>query len=123
MSTDQTQQGSSQQTTQSLPPVTEKPQVRIHYCNRCRWLMRSAWMAQELLTTFENELGGVSLQPNNDGHFSVWVNDICVWERKKDGGFPQPPELKQRIRDQVSPGKDLGHSDVKGRDVKNDDMK
>ena len=93
------------------PPVGDKPQVRIYYCNRCRWLMRSAWMMQELLTTFEEELGGASLIPNNEGHFSVWVNEQCVWERQQDEGFPQLPVLKQRVRDCVNPEKSLGHSD------------
>ena len=31
--------------------------LEIHYCTQCRWLMRAAWMAQELLVTFETELG------------------------------------------------------------------
>ena len=32
------------------------PRVVIEYCPKCRWLLRAAWIAQELLTTFENEL-------------------------------------------------------------------
>ncbi len=35
------------------------PKVEITYCTQCRWLLRAAWTAQELLTTFESELGGV----------------------------------------------------------------
>ena len=35
--------------------------VEIEYCTQCRWLMRAAWMAQELLTTFEAEIGEVAL--------------------------------------------------------------
>lgn len=34
-----------------------KPRVSITYCTQCRWLLRAAWLAQELLTTFEDELG------------------------------------------------------------------
>ena len=26
-----------------------KPRVEIEYCTQCRWLLRAAWMAQELL--------------------------------------------------------------------------
>jgi selenoprotein W-related protein len=72
-------------------------------------------MGQELLTTFEGDITELSLLPNAEGKFSVWVNEICVWERKRDGGFPELPLLKQRVRDHVNPEKSLGHSDV--RDV------
>ena len=30
--------------------------IVIEYCPGCQWLLRSAWMAQEILNTFENEL-------------------------------------------------------------------
>jgi selenoprotein W-related protein len=43
--------------------MTARPRLEIEYCTRCRWLLRAAWMAQELLTTFEAELGEVALQP------------------------------------------------------------
>lgn len=85
--------------------------ILIRYCSRCRWLLRSAWMGQELLTTFESEIDQLSLAPNAEGHFSIWVNEACVWERKRDGGFPELPLLKQRVRDIISPEKSLGHSD------------
>lgn len=85
--------------------------VTIHYCRRCRWLLRSAWMGQELLTTFDTEIHELSLVPNNDGAFSIWANDDCIWERKRDGGFPELPVLKQRLRDYIAPEKSLGHSD------------
>lgn len=85
--------------------------VSIHYCRRCRWLLRSAWMGQELLTTFDTEIHELSLIPNNNGEFSIWVNDDCIWERKRDDGFPALPVLKQRLRDRIAPEKSLGHSD------------
>ena len=40
-----------------------KPSVAIEYCPKCGWLLRSAYMAQELLTTFSEELQSVTLQP------------------------------------------------------------
>ena len=89
-----------------------KPKVTIEYCPGCKWLLRSAWLAQELLSTFESDLGEVSLKPSTvSGAFIISVNDQEVWERKKDGGFPEAKILKQRVRDIISPGKDLGHSD------------
>jgi len=87
--------------------------IKIHYCNRCRWLLRSTWMAQELLTTFESSIGELSLLPNDEGQFSIWVNGTCIWERKRDNGFPELPLLKQKVRDIVDPEKSLGHSDRK----------
>lgn len=85
--------------------------INIHYCSRCRWLLRSAWVGQELLVTFEDEIKQLSLLPNTDGQFSIWVDEHCVWEKKRDQGFPDLPLLKQRVRDIFNPKKSLGHSD------------
>ena len=87
------------------------PRVQIHYCTQCRWLLRSAWMAQELLTTFQEDIGEVALLPGTGGVFEVHVNDDLIWSRTRDGGFPDIKELKQRVRDRIAPAKDLGHSD------------
>lgn len=85
--------------------------VDIRYCTGCRWLLRAAWMAQELLTTFEGELDSLTLHPGTGGIFEIWVNDHRVWSRKDEGGFPEIKVLKQRVRDQIDPERDLGHSD------------
>lgn len=87
--------------------------IDIHYCTGCRWLLRSAWMAQELLTTFESEIRELSLHPGTGGVFEVWVNDKRIWSRKEDGGFPEITRLKQLVRDQIAPDRSLGHSDNK----------
>ena len=84
--------------------------VTITYCTQCRWLLRAAWLAQELLTTFEQQLGGVTLVPGNGGVFEVRVGDEVVWSRKDAGRFPEAAELKRQVRDRVAPGRDLGHS-------------
>jgi selenoprotein W-related protein len=89
-----------------------RPRVEIEYCRRCRWLMRAAWVAQELLTTFEAELGEVALVPGSDGVFDVRLDGETIFSRRDEGRFPESKELKQRIRDRVAPGKALGHSDV-----------
>lgn len=74
-------------------------------------MLRAAWMAQELLSTFEQELGGVTLRPGEGGVFEIAVEGRRVWSRADDGGFPEIKILKQRVRDEISPGKSLGHSD------------
>lgn len=86
--------------------------VEIVYCTRCGWLARAAWVAQELLTTFRDELGEVALIPGAGGTFDVRVDGRTVWSREEEGRFPQPKELKRRVRDGIAPGKDLGHSDA-----------
>jgi selenoprotein W-related protein len=91
--------------------MLHRPRVSIHYCTQCRWLLRAAWMAQELLTTFETELGEVALIPGTGGVFEVRVGDTLIWSRAVQGRFPDIKELKQLVRDQVAPGRDLGHTD------------
>ena len=89
----------------------DRPRVEIEYCTQCRWLLRAAWMAQELLVTFELELGGVTLVPGTGGVFEVRLNGAGVWSRKDQGRFPDIKELKQLVRDRVAPERDLGHTD------------
>jgi len=94
--------------------VTERlPRVEIHYCTRCRWLLRAAWTAQELLMTFCDEVREVALVPGTGGLFEVKVEDELIWSRRDQGRFPELKELKQLLRDRVAPGMELGHSDKK----------
>lgn len=91
-----------------------KPTITIEYCPKCGWLLRSAYMAQELLTTFNDELKSVTLQPSEtSGEFHISLNGEKIFDRKKYGGFPEIKELKQMVRDIVNPGKNLGHTDTK----------
>lgn len=87
--------------------------VEIEYCTQCRWLLRAAWVAQELLTTFGEELQEVALRPGRGGVFVVRLNGEVLADRAADQGFPDLPKLKQAIRDRVAPDHDLGHSDRK----------
>ena len=68
-------------------------------------------MAQEILTTFAEDVKAVSLQPAEiSGRFTVLVNDEKIFDRKEQGRFPEIKELKQLIRDKAAPEKNLGHS-------------
>jgi len=91
--------------------MSAKPTITIHYCTQCHWLLRAAWMAQELLSTFGDDLAAVTLKPGTGGIFQIHYDDALIWDRKVDGGFPGPKELKQRVRDRLDPGRDLGHID------------
>lgn len=88
--------------------------VEICYCTQCRWLLRAAWMAQELLTTFEQEISELTLRPAVGGVFEVLANGKRIWSRKEMGRFPELTELKQLLRDQIAPDKYLGHAERKG---------
>lgn len=88
-----------------------RPRITIHYCTQCNWLLRSAWMAQELLSTFSDSIGEVALIPGTGGIFEIHADGQLLWERRRDGGFPGPKELKGRVRDAIEPGRDLGHLD------------
>jgi selenoprotein W-related protein len=88
-----------------------KPAITITYCRQCNWMLRSGWMAQELLSTFSEELGSVTLVPGTGGIFTIEVNGELIWDRKRDGGFPDVKSLKGRVRDRIDPERSLGHID------------
>jgi selenoprotein W-related protein len=71
-------------------------------------------MAQELLTTFEAEIGGVTLVPGVGGVFNVRIDGAPIWSRAEQERFPEIKELKRLVRDRVAPDKPLGHADREG---------
>jgi selenoprotein W-related protein len=94
--------------------MSDRPElhrVRIRYCTQCRWLSRAAWIAQELLTTFPIEIE-VTLEPGVGGIFEVLLDAESLFSRAERRRFPEPKELKQKIRDRIAPGRPLGHSDA-----------
>lgn len=94
--------------------IMSKYIISIEYCPKCGWLLRAAYMAQELLTTFVEEAGGVTLIPSEvTGRYVVRIDDQIIFDRKRDGHFPEIKELKQAVRDVIAPGRSLGHSDAK----------
>ncbi len=96
--------------------MPNEPRIVIAYCPACRWLLRAAWLAQELLSTFEDDLGEVALAPGGRGEFEITTGDgRTLWSRAAEGRFPEAKELKQRLRDTLFPGRALGHSDRDGQ--------
>lgn len=97
--------------------------ISIEYCIGCRWMLRAFWNAQELLTTFEKDLDSVTIVPSSSkGIFVVRLNGgSLLWDRKENDGFPSPKELKQVVRDTVTPEKFLGHSDTDERQEESSD--
>lgn len=88
-----------------------KPRISILYCTQCHWLLRAAWLAQELLSTFADEVGEVALRPGRGGVFEIRVDDELLWSRLREGRFPEAKEIKQRVRDRIAPQRSLGHAD------------
>ena len=91
--------------------MSRSPRLEIEYCTQCRWLPRAVWVAQELLTTFVDDLGEVALVPGKGGVFDVRVDGELIWSRADEGHHAEITELKQRLRDRIAPGRSLGHSD------------
>ena len=88
-----------------------RPRIAIRYCTQCRWLLRAAWLAQELLSTFGIDLAEVALVPGTGGVFEIDYDGETIWDREADGGFPNAKTLKRRLRDRLDPSRNLGHID------------
>ncbi|KAJ5179184.1 hypothetical protein N7492_002394 [Penicillium capsulatum] len=94
------------------------PRITIQFCTQCRWMLRAAYFAQELLSTFNTDLGEVALVPKTGGIFTVTIfhgqasaEGEILWDRKRDGGFPEVKALKSLVRNVIAPDRDLGHTD------------
>jgi selenoprotein W-related protein len=91
----------------------EKSSIIIEYCPKCNWLLRAAYMAQEILTTFAHEVKEVTLKPSEtNGRFTIYATEKIIFDRKEYGGFAEIKEIKQLLRDVIAPGKTLGHTDT-----------
>ncbi|PTB81132.1 hypothetical protein M440DRAFT_1459410 [Trichoderma longibrachiatum ATCC 18648] len=123
------------------PIAAPLPRITIQFCTQCKWMLRAAYYAQELLSTFSLSIGEVALQPSTGGTFIVTIyhqhtpsttssspsaaaaettaQSTVLWDRKTDGGFPETKDLKRRVRDVIEPGRNLGHVD---RDHHRDDV-
>ena len=85
------------------------PRVEIRYCTQCRFLLRAAWLAQELLSTFEQELGEVALVPGTGGIFEVTLDGETVATNRETKRMPDAAEVKRLLRDRIAPQRNIGH--------------
>ena len=67
-----------------------RPRIAIRYCTQCRWLLRAAWLAQELLSTFGTDLGEVALAPGTGGVFEITCNGETIGSARPMAAFPTP---------------------------------
>ena len=89
-----------------------KPRLEVEYCARCGFMLRAAWVAQELLKSFEDELNEVALKPGSGGIFTVRLDDALLYSNKAEGRFPEIKELKQRVARAIGSDKRFGHQDT-----------
>ncbi len=85
------------------------PRVEIHYCTQCRFMLRAAYLAQELLTTFEKELGEVALVPGSCGIFEVTLDGETLATNRETKRMPEAGEVKRLLRDRIAPERSIGH--------------
>jgi selenoprotein W-related protein len=71
--------------------------IEIVYCTRCHFLPRATWVAQELLHTYADFVGGLTLVPAHGGVFEVRVGGAVIASTRTEGGFPEIRVLKERI--------------------------
>lgn len=86
--------------------------IEIQFCTLCAWLPRASWMMQEILTTFQGEGISVTLTPKSGGIFEIFLDKEKIYSRSDFGGFLDIKDVKKLIRDKISPGKNLGHTDL-----------
>ena len=54
-----------------------KYQITIEYCPKCNWMMRAAWIAQELLVTFEEEIDLIGSGTPINGYEVFKIRHVC----------------------------------------------
>lgn len=72
-------------------------------------MLRAAWLAQELLTTFGDELGEVAIIPGSGGIFEVTLNGEVIATNRDGAPMPDPSAVKRAVRDRVAPDRKIGH--------------
>jgi selenoprotein W-related protein len=72
-------------------------------------MLRAAWMAQELLSAFEGELGEVAVVPGSGGIFEVRLDGETIASNRESKQMPEVGEVKRLLRDRLAPGRRIGH--------------
>ncbi len=91
----------------------ENAEITISYCLRCGWGLRAAYMAQEILKTFEKDIYGVTLAPSMTGGvykitLKTATQEACIFDRAVESRFPEAKEVKRAVRDVLFPDRALG---------------
>ena len=79
-----------------------KLELKIVYCASCSYLPRALWMAGEILSEIQHDVGDLTLVPGDNGVFDWYVDDDCVFSTGVLGRFPELEELKEAIYSRLS---------------------
>ena len=69
------------------------PNIAITYCRLCNWLLRAAWMGQELLSTFAGEAGSLQVAGDRPDRVQpvlgpgAWAEVSATW---RHGSIARP---------------------------------
>jgi selenoprotein W-related protein len=96
---------------ESMSAMSDRATVEIEYCVRCGFMLRAAWIAQELLRAFEDELAAVIMRPGIGGVLIVRMNGETLFSNREDGGLPDIKVLKRRIAHGIGSRKSFGHEE------------
>ena len=77
-----------QSTTTAQSQVT-LPRITIKFCTQCKWNLRAAYYAQELLQTFSTTIGEIALIPTAGGIFEVRLFTASVSTSKARPTIPE----------------------------------
>jgi selenoprotein W-related protein len=73
------------------------PTITITYCTACNFTARAAWLAQELLHTFHDQVAGIMLVPGSGGVLDVSLDDRRIFSRQEAGRDPVIKELRDAL--------------------------
>jgi selenoprotein W-related protein len=82
--------------------VETKPTVTITYCTACNFTARAAWLAQEILHTFDGQLAGVMLVPGSGGVLDVALDGTLIFSRADTGRDPVIKEIRDGLYQHLS---------------------
>ena len=85
--------------------------IEIEYCRRCRFQLRAAWLAQEILSTFDEDVAEVALVPSGGGILEISVDGEVVASNRGGAMMPDVIDVKRAVRDRVAPARKFGHED------------
>jgi selenoprotein W-related protein len=81
-----------------MTDANDRPlRIAITYCAPCQFLARATWIAQELLTTFQDYTQSLELVPGRGGTLDITVNGKVVFSKHDSGRYPEMRELKESI--------------------------
>lgn len=83
--------------------MASKPvKVTITYCAECGYEPQTLELAGALMKAFGAKLSGIELIPWHDGSFDVLIGGELVHSMYREGGFPEPADIIQAVRDRLA---------------------